>query len=340
MESTLCLPGAGESRGLMDPTRISALIDCRGGDTGCDATVESVIAHAPADVEIVILDSVLEGPAGRDVSAGLRLRARIVPADGLDSAVAKNRALELITGDLVCGLAPGVVIAAGYFERALALFACEQSPAFVLAGQEIAGQGTGVQESRPLDVIELLRGALASSGSLVRTSALRAVGGYARNLPVQGWEDWDLWITLAERGFTGAVIPGALAPSIADSAPRPGGRRSAQAQTSMLVHLFRKHERLYRAHLAAQIQAIAQESAGLERRNLDLARDIGGWRSPSLAARSGGTGRTSEQGLRALSLVPSNGGNPRRRRRWEIPSHGNPGSSSARAASWDWSGHR
>ena len=55
---------------------------------------------------------------------------------------------------------------------------------------------------------------------------------------------------------------------------------------TILAHLFRKHEPLYRAHLTAQIQAMARDSAGLVQRNLDLARDIGVWRSPALAARS------------------------------------------------------
>jgi glycosyltransferase involved in cell wall biosynthesis len=46
----------------------------------------------------------------------------------------------------------------------------------------------------------------ASGRALIRKSVLEAVGGFDESL-VDGFEDWDLWLRCADRGFWGATIP-------------------------------------------------------------------------------------------------------------------------------------
>jgi hypothetical protein len=43
--------------------------------------------------------------------------------------------------------------------------------------------------------------------ALVRTAQVRDVGGYATDPRLHGWEDYDLWCTIAERGWHGAAVP-------------------------------------------------------------------------------------------------------------------------------------
>jgi hypothetical protein len=47
----------------------------------------------------------------------------------------------------------------------------------------------------------LLAECVVLTASPVKREAIDAVGGYDENMPVQGDEDWDLWISLVERGF-------------------------------------------------------------------------------------------------------------------------------------------
>jgi Glycosyl transferase family 2/Glycosyl transferases group 1 len=42
--------------------------------------------------------------------------------------------------------------------------------------------------------------------ALVRTSVLREVGGFTTDIRLYGWEDYDLWCTLADRGMRGAHV--------------------------------------------------------------------------------------------------------------------------------------
>ena len=45
------------------------------------------------------------------------------------------------------------------------------------------------------------------TAALTRRAALVEVGGFDSGMPVAGYEDWDLAISLVERGLSGTVIP-------------------------------------------------------------------------------------------------------------------------------------
>jgi len=48
---------------------------------------------------------------------------------------------------------------------------------------------------------------MTGSGTLMRRSALTDVGGWQLR---KGFEDWDVWMGLAERGYTGIYVPGVV----------------------------------------------------------------------------------------------------------------------------------
>jgi hypothetical protein len=43
--------------------------------------------------------------------------------------------------------------------------------------------------------------------ALVRRSALDELGGYTTDLRLYGWEDYDLWCRVADRGMRGVQVP-------------------------------------------------------------------------------------------------------------------------------------
>ena len=66
--------------------------------------------------------------------------------------------------------------------------------------------------------------------SLYRRTALLAAGGW--QLDIGGYEDWDLWLAFAERGFTGVYVP------------RIVGHYRVRS-TRMLATAKQRHARLY-----------------------------------------------------------------------------------------------
>ncbi len=47
--------------------------------------------------------------------------------------------------------------------------------------------------------------------AMIRVAELRELGGYTTELTLYGWEDYDLWCRMAERGMRGVHVPEILA---------------------------------------------------------------------------------------------------------------------------------
>ncbi len=47
--------------------------------------------------------------------------------------------------------------------------------------------------------------------SLIRRSAIEALGGYSGDSRLYGWEDYDLWVRMAESGRYGVFVPEIIA---------------------------------------------------------------------------------------------------------------------------------
>ncbi len=74
------------------------------------------------------------------------------------------------------------------------------------------GERTGVIGACPYDPTRLISGNYIDAMALVAKSAWSAVGGYG-HMQFGGWEDYDFWCTMVERGLVGCGVPG---PPLAD----------------------------------------------------------------------------------------------------------------------------
>jgi hypothetical protein len=112
-----------------------------------------------------------------------------------------------------------------------------------------------------------------------------AVGGYDTSMPLQGDEDWDLWLTLVERGYRGVIIPEVLFHY----------RRSPDSMSSiswygpghvpLASYRFAKHRDSYQARLVDVFLHQDAETAALLRRNDELERQITSDLEPALESR-------------------------------------------------------
>jgi glycosyltransferase involved in cell wall biosynthesis len=94
--------------------------------------------------------------------------------------------------------------------------------------------------------------------SLVRRAALLDVGGWQMG---SGYEDWDLWLALAERGYTGIHVPATTfryrrrtGRMLGDCVPRHG---------ELYAKLSRRHESLFAARRANRRRSTAPLRAKL-----------------------------------------------------------------------------
>jgi hypothetical protein len=112
-----------------------------------------------------------------------------------------------------------------------------------------------------------------------------AVGGYDTSMPVQGDEDWDLWLTLVERGHRGVILPEVLF-----HYRRRAGSMSTVAwygdgHLPLASYRVAKHRESYRAHLVDVLLHQDVDTAALLRRNDELERHLAMELEPAVAAR-------------------------------------------------------
>lgn len=92
---------------------------------------------------------------------------------------------------------------------AAALDNCCASFAYCI--HEKFGDVHGISNFEPWTPASLRTANMVDAMVLLRKSVWEAVGGYSPNMPVMGWEDFDLWFKLARAGGWGVLVPEILA---------------------------------------------------------------------------------------------------------------------------------
>jgi hypothetical protein len=108
-----------------------------------------------------------------------------------------------------------------------------------------------------------------NGAALVRRPAIEAIGGFDETF-LDGCEDWDLWITMVERGFPGTIIPEFLFRyrRRIDSMSRV--MMQGDTHPALYRRLASKHAASYRAHLEPLLVRREREEAHLQGEIHDL----------------------------------------------------------------------
>ncbi len=100
----------------------------------------------------------------------------------------------------------------------------------------------GLTSHLPWDPDLLVHGAFIDAMAMFRAAEWTKLGGYADSTDIYGWEDYDLWLTTAERGLRSDLVPAA----VGRYREQPGSMRriSDIDMASNFVTLRERHPRL------------------------------------------------------------------------------------------------
>jgi glycosyltransferase involved in cell wall biosynthesis len=265
--------------------RVSVIIPCYNLGAYLDEAVDSVQAQTCQDFEIVIVDDGSTDPATQALLADYqRPKTRVIRIAHAGVSEARNVAIAHATAPFLCALDADDRLEPTYFEKALRALDQDPSLTFVSCWARMFGDEAWEWKPEHCDLPALLCEDTVCTAALVRRDAVLAIGGFDTQIPIQGAEDWELWLTLVERGYRGTVLPEVLF----NYRRRPESLSTVSWYGSGHVPLTNyrvaKHSDSYRAHLSNVLLYQDTETAGFLRRNDELERYIGTELEPFVAA--------------------------------------------------------
>jgi glycosyltransferase involved in cell wall biosynthesis len=191
----------------MTPT-VSVIIPCFNLGPFLDEAVSSVLAQTFQDFEILIVDDGSTDAATQAVLAGYsRPKTRVFRAEHAGLAAARNLGIGHAAGRYLCALDADDRLEPTFLEKMVGVLDNDDSLTFSSCWLRTFGAETWHWTPERCDLPTLLWEDTVLTAALVRRDAILAVGGYDTTMPEQGDEDWDLWLTLVERGHRGAILP-------------------------------------------------------------------------------------------------------------------------------------
>ncbi len=237
-------PLRGERLRPAGPVDLSVVIPCYDyGQLLVDA-IASFERNAPERCELLVVDDGSTQPRTLEVLEILRQGGYPIlhqPNAGL--AAARNRGIREARGRYILPLDADNRLVPGFLASAIRALDADPEVGVVYGDRIDFGARSGRLRVRDFDLDTLLWANFIDACAVYRREVWEAGGGYDAGALV--WEDWEFWISAAERGwrFLRLDEPGfeyRVRPnSMLAVAEREGLRRSVRE------HVYRKHRELY-----------------------------------------------------------------------------------------------
>ena len=257
--------GPGRREG---PHRVTVVVPCFNYGKFVGDAVESALRQEDADVRVVVVDDgSTDGVSGRkcDRCAKGEDRVRVIHQANAGLPAARNRGAAGATSEFLVFLDADDWLEPGFVSRLAG--ACRgEGVSHAYSQQRMhLRTGTSVWRVPEWDAELLLVTNLHPVTALVRRECFEAVGGFDESMR-GGYEDWDFWLRIAERGWRGERV----------EEPLFVYRR--HSTETMIRSAVANHEMLYRGIVAKHRAMFDRHADGvLARMNLMLRREDMNW---------------------------------------------------------------
>ena len=240
---------------------VSVVIPCYNLGAYLDQAVQSVLDQSFEDFEIIIIDDGSTDPVTRHLFTSYkRPKTRILRTLNQGLAKARNLGIEEARGCYISCLDADDLFEPDFLRRTVEVLEANPSFAFASCWLKTFGEHSFEWSPTSCDFPWLLVEDTVCTAALTRRDALAEVGGFDAGMPLAGYEDWDLAISLVERGLPGAVIPEYLfryrirKGSMSSSCTAPGNH------ALLMRYLVEKHAESYSRFLPGVLEAIEKRT--------------------------------------------------------------------------------
>lgn len=187
--------------------KVSVVIPCYNQGAFLIEAIDSVLAQTFVDFEIVVVD---DGSTDSETISILdridNPQIKILRTDNGGLAMARNRGILVSTGAIILPLDADDLIAPTYLEKGVSVFADDPGVGVVYSLADKFGAVSGFWQLPEFSPGLLLSENMVFCSAMFHRGSWEKVGGYNTNMK-HGWEDWDFWLSLCDRGLRFVRIP-------------------------------------------------------------------------------------------------------------------------------------
>jgi glycosyltransferase involved in cell wall biosynthesis len=173
-------------------------------------------------------------------------RVLVIDQPNMGLAAARNTGFQIATRPYVLPLDADNKIEPDYIHKAEEILAADKKVGVVYSDRFLFGERVGIARARTFNLSWLLADNYIDACAVIRKQTWEDCGGFDSGMPVQGFEDWGLWVAAADRGWHLSYVRKPLF----HYRVRGGSMRSTMDDKKIQTreYLANKYPRLYAMH--------------------------------------------------------------------------------------------
>jgi glycosyltransferase involved in cell wall biosynthesis len=233
--------------------RVSVVIPCYNHGRYLDEAIDSVLAQTFGDFEIVVVDDGSTDAFTVDLLRGYRReKTRVLRTVNMGLAAARNTAISAAVGEYILPLDADDRIEPTYLEQAVAVLDRDPQVAIVYCRARLFGVVDSEWLLPEYSLERMLLDNVIFCSAVFRRSDWMVVGGYDPGM-VYGWEDYDFWLGIIERGGQVVRLPDILFCYRVASDSMVRSKEKWQ-KVEMFGRIFRRHQQLFADNIGVWLE--------------------------------------------------------------------------------------
>jgi glycosyltransferase involved in cell wall biosynthesis len=279
---------------LKNPPKVSVIIPCFNQGHFLEETVASVLHQTLPDFEIIIVNDGSTDVFTNQLLANYRKdKTTVITTNNQGLAAARNNGISQATGEYILPLDADDRIDSRYLEKAVMILDGNPDIGIVYCQARLFGAVETEWCLPEFSLSEMLQDNVIFCSALFRRSDWELVGGYDPGM-IYGWEDYDFWLSLLERGRGVYQIPEYLFAYRVASDSMVRSKEKWQ-KVAMFKRIFERHQELFRQNIEIWIDKLLAVRENYFTSRLYI--DIGGGISDDSSI-----GRKIEPGTRRINF--------------------------------------
>ena len=238
--------------------KVSVIIPCYNQGCYVSEAVDSVLAQTFRDFEIIIVnDGSTDDKTNTILKTFKRDRTKVITTANQGLAAARNAGIAEAAGEYILPLDADDRIAPAYLEEGVSLLDSEAEVGIVYSRARLFGAVNCEWNLPRYCLEEMVKDNIIFCSALFRRSDWETVGGYDPGM-IYGWEDYDFWLSLIERGREVRRLDSHLFfyRVSADSMVRT---KEKWQKAEMFTRIYHRHRELISQNIAVWIENLIEQ---------------------------------------------------------------------------------